>query len=181
MPFIDYKLLQNKYSAGRMSDNIRRLKEFDAFHCLLAGNAERANAVINRVSGLPADFLGWLDVCDGGMLFDTTILTTKAHDAELDLPFETYASYFNPELRKEKNISDDWFIFAVAVHSDLFYFDMNKKDDKVYQWDAEENKIYASWPDFENWLTDQINEAVELISNEELEPLDIKLEADGDE
>jgi hypothetical protein len=115
------------------------------------------------------------------MLFDTAMLTTKSHDTELDLPFETYGEYYNTELRKDKNISDDWFVFAVAVHSDVFFFDLSKKDGQVYQWDVEENKIYAIWPTFEDWLTDQINEAVELIANEELEPLDIKLEVDGNE
>jgi hypothetical protein len=176
MPFIDYNSLKNKYPGGQMSENIRRLKQFDVFHCLLNGSSERANAVKKRVSGLPADFLKWLEVCDGGMLFDTSMLTTKGHDTELDLPFETYASYHNSELRKEKGISENWFVFAVAVHSDVFFFDMNKKDGKVYQWDIEEQKIYATWPAFEDWLTDQINEALSLIAEEQLDPLDIKLE-----
>jgi len=150
MPFIDYKLLQKKYPQGPMSKNIQRLKNFDAFHCLLVGNSERAGAVKKRVSGLPEDFLKWLEACDGGMLFDTTMLTTKSHDAELELPFETYASYQNTELRKNKNLADGWFVFAATVHSDVFFIDMNKKDGQVYQWDTEEHTIYASWPSFED-------------------------------
>ena len=181
MPFVNYNSLTNTYTTGPMKENIRRLKTYDAFHCLLAGNFERADAVKKRVPGLPEDFLKWLETCDGGMLFDTTMLTTKSHDPELDLPFETYASYQNAELRKDMNLADGWFVFAVAIHSDVFFYDMDKKDGQVYQWDAEEHKIYASWPSFEDWLTDQINEAVKLIANEELEPLDIKLEADGNE
>jgi hypothetical protein len=164
-----------------MKENARRLKDYDVFHCLLAGSSERTEAVKKRVVSLPRDFIKWLNVCDGGMLFDTAILTTKSHNAELDLPFETYGEYYDAELRKGKNISDDWFVFAVAVHSDVFFFDMSKKDGQVYQWDVEESKIYAIWPTFEDWLTDQINEAVELIANEQLEPLDIKLEVDSDE
>jgi len=113
------------------------------------------------------------------MLFDTAMLSTKSHDDELDLPFETYGNYHNAELRKEKGIRDDWFVFAVAVHSDVFFFDMGKKDGKVCQWDIEERKIYAVWSAFEDWLTGQINEAVALIADEKLDPLDIKLEAGG--
>jgi hypothetical protein len=176
MAFVNYELLNQAYPAGRMKENVRRLKDYDVFHCLLAGNAERAASVKKRVADLPKDFLKWLDVCDGGMLFDTAMLTTKSHDAELDLPFETYGNYYNAELRKDKNLSDDWFVFAVAVHSDVFFFDMGKKDGQVYQWDIEEHNIYAIWPTFEDWLTDQINEAVGLIADEKLEPLDIKLE-----
>jgi len=178
MGFINYELLTQAYPSGRMKENVQRLKDFDAFHCLLAGNSERAAAVKKRVAGLPDDFLKWLEICDGGMLFETAMLTTKSHDAELDLPFETYGDYYDADLRKDKDISDNWFIFASAIHSDLFFFDMEKKDGQVYQWDVEEYNIYAIWPTFEDWLTDQINEVIDLIADEKLEPLDIKLELD---
>ena len=181
MAFVNYELLNQAYTAGQMKENIRLLKDFDVFHCLLAGNAERADAVKKRVADLSGDFLKWLDVCDGGMLFDTAMLTTKSHDAELDLDFETYGNYYNVELRKEKNISDDWFVFAVAVHSDLFFFDMGKNDGHVYQWDIEEHTIYAVWSTFEDWLSDQIYEAIGLIADELLYPMIIKMEMIGNE
>jgi len=179
MAFISYPQLNKTYPSGRMKENVRRLKDYDVFHCLLAGNAERAAAVKKHVSDLPGDFLKWLDVCDGGMLFDTAMLSTKSNDAELDLPFETYGNYCNAELRKEKGIQDSWFVFAIAVHSDVFFFDMGKKDGKVYQWDVEERKIYTVWPTFDDWLTNEVNEAVALITDKKLDPLGIKLEANG--
>jgi len=181
MPFIDYELLSSKYPTGQMSEAIHVLKELDVFHCLLAGSSDRATAVKIRVADLPEDFLQWLEVCDGGMLFDTTMLTTKATDTELDLDFETYSAYYNAEWRKDVNISDEWFVFAVAVHSDVFFFDLGKKDGQVYQWDIEELSIYKTWSTFEDWLTEQIDEAVELIAEEKLLPLGVKLEADGDD
>ena len=181
MALVNYKSLEQAYDKGRMKENVRRLKDYDVFHCLLAGDADRANAVQKRVSGLPEDFIKWINICDGGMLFDTALLTTKANDKELDLSFETYGDYYDSDLRKDREVADDWFIFAVAVHSDLFYFNLADNDGRVYQWDVEEHQIYAVWDTFEDWITDQINEAVELIANEELEPLDIKLERDGDE
>ena len=181
MAFANYTAMLKKFDSGRMAENIRRLKEYNLFHCLLAGNAERAEAVKNRIPGLPNDFLAWLEVCDGGVLFDTTMLTTKPNDPDLDLDFETYASYTKAPLRQSKSLADDWFIFATAIHDDVYFFDMEKKDGKVYQWDVEQREIYTVWKTFEDWLTDQINEAVELIADEQLEPLDIKLEVDGDE
>jgi hypothetical protein len=181
MAFVDYESLTNKYPADVMSSNIQALKEFDLFHCLLAGGASRANAVKKRIPDLPEDFLDWLEVCDGGLLFDTAILTTKAHDAELDLDFETYNVYCHADLREDLELSADWFVFAVAIHADVFFFDMAKKDGCVYQWDVEERQIYAEWPTFENWLTDQINEAIGLIADEKIAPLGVKMEVGGDE
>ena len=181
MAFVDYLSMSSKIESDCMKENIRRLKDYNLFHCLLAGDSKRTEAVKSRVSGLPNDFLAWLEACDGGMLFDTTMLTTKPHDPDLDLDFETYASYTKAPLRQDKGLADDWFVFAVAIHDDVFFFDMGKKDGKVYQWDVEQREIYAVWKSFEDWLTGQINEAVELIANEQLEPLDIKLEVGGDD
>jgi len=178
MAFTNYQAMENKYPSGRMAENIRRLKDYDLFHCLLLGGADKAKSVKQRVSDLPFEFFEWLEVCNGGMLFDTAMLTTKSHDVELDLDFETYADYFNADLRKAKNISESWFVFAVAVHSDVYFFDRTKNDGKVYQWDLEEGEIYAVWETFEDWLTDQINEAIDLIADEQLEPLEMKLEVE---
>ena len=179
MAFIEYEQLKKVYPNGRMEENVRQLKELDMFHCLLMGSADRTSAVTKRVSGLPKDFIKWLEVCDGGMLFDTSMLTTVSFDKELDLEFETYGDYFDAELRHGMDLHDDWFVFAVAVHSDLFFFDMGKKDGKVHQWDSEEHSIYKSWVSFEDWLTYQIEEAIELIADEEIMPLGVKMEADN--
>jgi len=174
MPFVDYGLLINKYPVGHMSENIQALKEFDMFHCLLAGSPERAAAVNSRVPDLPKDFLQWLEVCDGGMLFDTTMLTTKSRDNELGIDFYTYGDFSNAELRQELNLPKEWFVFAIAVHSDIFFFDTTKKDGKVYQWDVEDEVLYMEWTTFEDWLNDEIHEAIEQIADDNLLPLAIK-------
>ena len=176
MSFVDYDLLTQTYPSGQMKENIQLLREFDIFHCLLAGSHTRAGAVKKRVANLPDDFQKWLEVCDGGVLFDTIMLTTKSYDAELDFNFYTYGNFFNAELRQSINIPESWFIFAVAVHDDVFFFDMGKKDGQVYQWDIEEKTIYAFWYTFEDWLSDQIHEAIGLIADEIIEPLVIKME-----
>ena len=174
MAFVDFELLDQTYPTGCMQENIRQLRRYDVFHCLLAGNDNSVAYVKKETDGLPMDFLKWLNVCDGGMLFDTALLSTTPYDAKLDLSFETYDDYYDADLRKSKDIPDDWFIFAEAVHSDVFFFDLGKKDDKVYQWDVENLQIYTEWDNFENWLISQINEAVDLIADEDIDPLDIK-------
>ena len=180
MAFVDYTLLSNKYQTGKMAENLQLIIEFDIFHCLLAGSDTRANAVKSRISGLPNEFLSWLEVCDGGLLFDTTMLTTKTHDAELGLDFYTYGDFSNAEVRQELKLSEDWFVFAIAVHSDVFFFNKAKMDGKVYQWDVEEEILYAEWSTFEDWLSDQIQEAIEQIADDNILPLSIKMVIDNE-
>ena len=163
------------YDTGAMLENIAKLRYFDPFHCLLEGNEKRLNAVKKKVSGLPPDFLKWLNACDGGMLFDTTLLSTKPYIEELGLHLGAYSFYIKPEVRNSLNLSNDWFVFAVAIHSDIYFFDLAKSDNKVYQWDIEDKKTYTHWDSFEDWISDQINEAISLIAIEKLMPYSIKL------
>ena len=79
------------------------------------------------------------------------------------------------------NLSNDWFVFAVAVHSDLFFFDMGKKDGKVYQWDVEEETIYAFWHTYEDWLSDQVHKAADIIADEQIMPLAVKMDTISNE
>ena len=181
MPFVNYELFTQAYPSGNMKENIQLLKDFDVFHCLLAGSSDRAAAVMKRIAYLPEDFLKWLNICDGGILFDTAMLTTKPHDKELDLDFYTYGNFYKAELRQSINASNDWFIFAFAVHDDVFFFDMKKKDGQVYQWDVEEKRIYAFWATFEDWLSDQIHEAIGLVADGLLYPVAVKMEVQEDE
>ena len=181
MPFVNYDSLNQNYPSGYMNENMNLLKDFDKFHCLLACNTERAASVKNRVINLPDEYLKWLNVCDGGILFDTTMLTTKSHDDTLNLDFFTYGNFFKEEIRQKIKLSENWFIFAFAVHDDVFFFDTDIKDGRVYQWDIEEHNIYAFWESFEDWLSDQIHEGIGLIADELLYPVGIKLEVSENE
>ncbi|MDR1842033.1 MAG: SMI1/KNR4 family protein [Holophagales bacterium] len=174
MVFVNYELLEQAYPAGRMKKNVRRLKDHGFFHhYLLAGSSARAPAVKKRAADLPADYLKWLEVCDDAGAI--------SHDIEFDLPLSIYGNCYNAEHnaepRKDRGIPKDWFIFAVGTYiyiDDVFFFDMEKKDGHVYQWDEAEGNIRAIWFTFEDWLTDQINEDIEFIANERLKLRQIK-------
>lgn len=182
MSLIDYGRLLNVYSSGRMGENVRRLERYDLFHCLLAGSPEHVAEIKRRVACLPEDFLCWLKVCDGGLLFDTVMLTTRKIDpAAPDAPLMTYNEFSDEGTKVAQGPSGNCFVFATAVNSDVFYFDVGKKNVRVCQWESEERVVCASWATFEDWLTDRINEAMELIARERLEPVGFKLEDAGHE
>ena len=43
--------------------------------------------------------------------------------------------------KSDRLLADGWFVFAVAVHSYVFFFDMDKKDGQVYHYLGEIQKI----------------------------------------
>jgi hypothetical protein len=172
MPFLNYDEIQRVYPQGLMKENIDLLKEFNSYHCLLA---PVRNNKFPLPDGLPRDYSEWTQVCGGGMLFDTTLLTATEHDDTLDLDFATYREFNDLQLFKEEELPDAAFVFAVAVHSDLFFFNLDDTSGQAYQWDAVEKQIYQKWLSFEDWLTDQISDAVDLIAADKIDPLDIKV------
>jgi len=181
MPFIDYETLLKQYPEGQMFENVCKLREFDMYHCLLLGSLDQAQSVKKMLPNLPDDFLKWLSVCGGGLLFDTILFTIKPYDETLDLHFDTYNDLLDDRVRQGLNLSKHWGVFAEAVHGDVYFYDLEKKDGQIYQWDTEELCLYTVWDSFEEWLTEQIEEAIEEIAIGNLTPMGIKIEDAEDE
>jgi len=179
MPFVDYELLEEAYLDGNMKENVEALKALDLFHCLLAATPESAAKTKEGIEGLPADFLKWIEICDGGVLFSTDIFCVESYNAEFDLDFDSYDYYNNAEFREEWQLPDNWFIFAKSVGSDLFFFDLSKKDGKVYSW--YDSEINGEWDTFEDWLIAETDAAMEGAMQGNTKPLGIKLLYLGDD
>ena len=173
MSFINYELLEKAYQDGDMKENAEALKTLDLFHCLFAATPESAAKTKEGIDGLPEDFLKWIEICDGGMLFRTALFCADSHNTEFDLEFDSYDGYNNAEFKEKWHLPDNWFIFAKSICFDLYFFDLSKKDGKVYSW--YESEISGEWCTFEDWLIAETDTAVEDIMDETTEPLGIKL------
>ena len=69
MGFVNLAKLEEKYTTGLMKDNVENLVEFDAYHCLLNGSMSASLKVQNLLGAVPKQFLDWVRICDGGLLF----------------------------------------------------------------------------------------------------------------
>ena len=116
--------------------------------------------------------------CDGGLLFDTVMLSSKGYDEELDLEFETFDEYNTSEVKEEMSLPAGYSVFAIRSYGDPICFNSATNDGKVYLWNIEKSIFEEIWDTFEDWLTDEMDSAIQLIGEEVLDPLDIKL---GDE
>ena len=181
MSFANLEKLSAKFDSELMAGNLRRLLDFDVYHCLLAGSLSTSIKLQNKYRCFPADYLGWLTVCDGGLLFDTVMLSSVGHDAALDLDFDTYEDLNSAESMEAFGLPEGYVVFAMRSYGDPICFHAESKDGKVYLWDVEKQEFSDIWDSFEDWLTEEIDDAIELIAEDALEPLEIKLDGDGDE
>lgn len=176
MSFVNLEALKAKYTTGYMKDNVENLIDFDVFHCLLSGSREAAVAAQNSLGAVPAAFMEWVELCDGGMLFDTVLATTNAYDAELDLEFDTYDELNTDEMKDYFSLPEGFAVFGVRSYGDPLCFNVKDNDGKVYLWNVEKEDFDDIWDTFTDWMTEEIDDAVGLIAEDVLDPFILKLE-----
>ena len=181
MSFMNLEKATAKYEAEPMKGNISRLVDFDIYHCLLAGSLSTSIKLQEKYPNLPVEYLDWVKVCDGGLLFDTVMLSTKGHDDKLDLDFDTFDNINSVEAKVHFDLPDGFVIFALRSYGDPICFNCNKKDGKVYLWDIENKEFSDIWDSFADWITEEIDNAVQLIAEDALKPLNIKFGGKDDE
>ena len=172
MFFIDYQALKNAYPNGKMAEAVKTLEALDLYHCLIAATPKTAAKISKMASSLPRDFLKWIEVCDGGMLFTTTMFCTETYKAKFSVPFDTYNRVNGVKFRVKMEFPSEWFIFAISIGSDYFFFDTGKNDGKVYACNFSE--ITLEYDSFEQWLLAKINESKQDVQEGGAKPLGIK-------
>lgn len=181
MSFINIKKAAAAYETEPMKGNVERLADFDAYHCLWSGSLGASIKLQEKYPCLPVDYLNWVKVCDGGLLFDTVLLSSRGHDDKLDLDFDTYDDMNSDEAYSELNLPEGFVVFAMRSYGDPICFNLNEKDGKVYLWDVENGDFSDIWDSFADWITEEIDDAIRLIAEDALAPLEVKLGGDGDE
>lgn len=180
MGFISYKKINKQLLSERMSENFDRLEDFDIYHCLLEGSISSTLKIQSLVGKLPQSFIEWLKICDGGLLFDTTILSSKDYDKDLDLPFGSIEEHNTNDSLLEYGIPEGYFVFAIRSYGDPICLKKGDDDEHVYLWNREENAFEEVWDTFEDWLTEEIDAGVQLIADDVLDPLEIKINGEDD-
>ena len=181
MGFVNLEALKSAYNTEPMVGNVERLIDFDMFHCLRAGSPETARRLGEKYPCFPKEYLKWLEICDGGLLFDTSMMCTEEHDDELDLDFDTYDELNSEDALSDYDLPEGYVVFALLSFGAPVCFSVDKEDEKVYLWDPEEGEFTDIWDNFTYWLTEEIDSAVSMIADGDLDPLEVKLESGGDD
>jgi len=179
MIFLDTEQLSAIFDDELTRESAERLETFDIFHCL-RGGASLAPMTHYWLGAVPESFRKWLRICNGGLLFDTVMLSfdsiDSSFDPEWELEFDTFDDYNTPEVRAEMALPDGYFIFALRSYGDPICFNINGEGDgRVYRWSIENAIFEEIWDTFEDWLADEIDCGIMLIGDEALLPLEIKM------
>lgn len=181
MAFCNLDKMRDFYTEEPMKENVKRLMEFDLFHCLLAAKEDTLEEVKKTLSYMPRAYEQWLTFCNGGLLFDTVLLSTADYDEDTECSFDTYEEWNSSEARSEMGVPLGYEVFAFRSYGDPICFNTAEKDEKVYLWDVENEEFSDIWDSVEDWLIEEIDGGIQLIADEVLEPLDLKLVGDQDE
>lgn len=181
MSFMNIEKAASVYKDEPMKGNMERLRDFDLYHCLLAGRLGTSLKLQEKYPCFPVAYLEWIKICDGGLLFDTVLLSSKGHDDSLDLDFDTYDDLNTDDVHAELGLPEGYIVFALRSYGDPICFNANEKDGKVYLWDVENGEFSDIWDSFADWMTEEIDDAIRLIAEDALSPLEIKLGGDVDE
>ena len=181
MGFVNLEKMSGRYVEEPMKTNVEKLIDYDLFHCLLSGSMSTAIKVKETLGSLPQQFIDWLKVCDGGLLFDTVLLSTKEHDEELDLDFDTYEELNSEEAKSQFGLPEGYAVIGMRSYGDPICVNTSANDEKIYLWDVEAGDFSDIWCTFEDFLIEEIDEAEGLIAEDVLQPLGIKVGGGEDE
>lgn len=157
----------------RMIENIERLQEFDLFHYLLSSSEKLKNEISNEYNIKMDELKKWLKYCDGGLLFDTVLLSKQAYDKENNLEFDNYDDY--NKNKKDYGLDDKFCIIGLRSYGDLICINTEENDDKVYLLNLETGEFDDIWCSFTDWMIEEIDEAINLIAEDVLDPIPVKL------
>ena len=177
MGFFDYEKAFSAYKNDAfMMDILSCYQDMDDYHLLRDANLTEEIAASVQIPRSAAAYRKWLDICDGGLLFSTTLLGRSDYDAELELPFSTLSEMNSEENRAGYGLPDGYFIIALLNYGAPVC--LSDKDEKVYLWDPEEEIFETVWDTFADYLADEYNTAISMLEDGALNPIPLKTEGD---
>lgn len=174
MGFFNYAKATSKFKNNEyVLQTIRRLKDFDEFHCLRDSNLLLAGSINQIIEKAPEEYIKWMSVCNGGMLFDTTLLSIDKRDKQIGIEFSSLEEYNNFRSVQKFMIPEGYSVIAIRSYGDPIC--VSKKNGKIYLWDCEQGDFTDIWDTFYDFLADEVDTALELIANKDLEPIPFKV------
>lgn len=172
MGFFNYVQARKIYKDNKiMALVINGLEDMDQYHLLRSPNV---NSRIFKFADTAEEFKKWLSVCDGGLLFSTTLLGFDEYDEELEISFSTLQEWNTKQKHEVLGLPEGYLVIALLNYGDPIC--LSSSDSKVYLWDSSEMAFTTVWDSFADFLADEYNTALQMVEDDALEPVPMKME-----
>ena len=158
---------------------IDALKGTDMFHLLRDTTSEKAKKTLATYPNIKSErFKKWITVCDGGYLYDIVLLSIDGkYDRKLETGFDTYREYNSKTNKKNMGLPENCIVFAITPDGNPYYF--AEDGETVCGFSLDEQEVVETYETFGDFLAEMINDARDLIADEVLEPIPLKLCVDS--
>jgi len=150
--------------------NLKKIEAYKEYSYLYSATGMEYAKFLEMFPDAPAAIKTWYKFANGGLLFDTLLLSTRTFIPELSSPFVSLSTYNCSTARLLSALPDNLAVFAVASFGDLYCFDLHGSSE-VFQWSTTEHRVAARWPSFSLWLHQELTGAIELITEGILFPI----------
>lgn len=172
MGLLDYKKARERYKNDKfMSQIIACLEDMDQYHLL---RSPSTNSIPFKFPDTAEEFKHWLSVCDGGLLFSTALLGLDEYDEELEISFSTLQEWNTKQKHELLGLPEGYLVIALLNYGDPIC--LSSSDSKVYLWDSSEMAFTTVWDSFADFLADEYNTALQMVEDDALEPVPMKME-----
>lgn len=172
MGLFDYTQARKTYrNDKKMSQVIDGLEDMDQYHLL---RSPSATSIPFKLPDTAGELKTWLSVCDGGLLFSTTLLGVDDYDDELDVSFSTLQECNTKQKRELLGLPEGYLVIALLNYGDPIC--LSSLDSKIYLWDTSDMAFTTVWDSFADFLADEYNTAVQMVEDDALEPVPLKME-----
>lgn len=160
---------------SRCDDNsvkiqIKKIEQYKEYTLLFEMTSAEYKIFKDMFKNIPFQVRSWYKFANGGMLFDTQLLSTKSIDVTSGVKLQCLSVYNSATARKMSGLSEKYVVFAIASFGDLYCFSQDGEND-IIQWSVIEQKVVGKWNNFYLWLKQEIDISLELIAEECLFPI----------
>ena len=165
---------------SRCDDNgvkiqIKRIEQYKEYTMLCEMTSAEYSAFKNMFESIPFQVRAWYKFANGGFLFDTQILSTQNIDIKNGFRLQSFTMYNSSHAQTITGLPEKYAAFAIASFGDLYCFSQ-EGEAEIIQWSVTEHKIIGKWANFYLWLKQEIDIAMELITEECLLPMGVYYE-----
>lgn len=160
----------DKCSNPELFPALSRLLNYNRYFNLLKSDVCSYKNTYDYIGKMPNQFKDWIKLFDGGLLFTTSMFSTKKK-AGVFSKLLTFSEINSIDFKLENNIHPDVICFAMTNYGNYYCYVKNENSECIYEWDTERCALIIKWNSFAEWLNDQMDFADSLIQDDLLDPI----------